>query len=215
MFKQRIGITQRSMPHPRYDESLQCLDARWSQLLLALEFLPIPLPTLPAQFVPAQLEQLQLDGLILSGGNDIAAIAADSPSASPARDGYEFALLEAAIANDIPVMGVCRGLQLINVFFGGQLVRVSGHAGTRHRLRPSGHAKAGLSFACPAEEVNSYHDYAIPPDGLGEGLIPLAYDSEGSIEAHTHQTARVLGIMWHPERETPPTDTNLLARYFA
>ena len=96
--------------------------------------LPLSLPQVAAELAPAQLEHV--DGLVLSGGQDI-----DLPGATgedrwidAARDRHEFALWEAARARNLPVLGVCRGLQLVNVALGGTLIgHVEGHdAADRH-----------------------------------------------------------------------------------
>ncbi|EFL91644.1 peptidase C26 domain-containing hypothetical protein [Candidatus Regiella insecticola LSR1] len=215
MFKKRIGITQRVMKHPRYNEVMDCLDTNWANLLTAMDMLPIPLPLMSPDFTLEMWKELKLDGLILSGGNTLVDFAdeTDTPeSLSPERDAYEKALLNAAISTQIPVLGVCRGLQLINVYFGGQLVKIKGHAGTRHPLIAENN---NASFLFPSE-VNSFHDCAVPRDNLGENLIALAHDAEDNIKAFCHTHHKVLAIMWHPEREVPPfkSDCQLIKGHF-
>ena len=80
---------------------------------------------------------LKLDGLILSGGNTLADYADmndKTEGVSIERDNYEKALLKVALSTNTPVLGVCRGLQVINVFYQGQLKKIKGHAGTKHPL---------------------------------------------------------------------------------
>ncbi|ASX26843.1 gamma-glutamyl-gamma-aminobutyrate hydrolase family protein [Candidatus Williamhamiltonella defendens] len=215
MFKRRIGITQRVMKHTRYNEVMDCLDTHWTKLLTSMDMLLIPLPLMPPDFTPEMWKALKLDGLILSGGNTLVDFSdeTDPPeSLSPERDAYEKALLNAAISNEIPVFGVCRGLQLINIYFGGQLVRIKGHAGARHRLITE---KNNASFLLPSE-VNSFHDFAVPRRDLGDDLIALAHDAEGNVEAFCHTHHKILAIMWHPEREIPPfkSDRQLIKGHF-
>jgi len=197
-FRARIGITQRVEPAPRLQELRDCLDQRWAPLLESLGIAPIPLANRPAD-VAGYLEALDLNGLILSGGNDLA----DAPgakSAAPERDRLERAALAWALEAHRPVLGICRGMQAINVFLGGQLGRVSGHAGTRHAIRTL--ADAGLGWP-DSFEVNSYHDFGIASNQLAPDLVALAASADGSIEACRHRSAVCTGIMWHPERETP------------
>jgi putative glutamine amidotransferase len=200
----RIGITQRVEPAPGSHELRDCLDQRWAPLLESLGRAPIPLANRagdPAEYLRA----LDLDGLILSGGNDLA----DAPgarSAAPERDRLERAALAWAIEKRRPVLGVCRGMQAINVFLGGQLVPVTGHAGTRHVIHTL--ADAGLGWP-DSFEVNSYHDFGITARGLATDLVALAASKDGSIEACRHRSAACIGIMWHPERETPPGHRDL------
>ena len=202
MFKKKIGITQRVMPHHKNGEIMDCLDTNWASLLISINLMPVPLP-LTTTFKASEIwKALELDGLILSGGNDIQEYTTETDLAkriSGKRDDFEKALIEEALSSQKPVMGVCRGLQLINIFYGGTLERVSGHSGVRHELFSN--VNNG-TFTIP-KEVNSFHNFAIPSSGLGQGLVPIAYDSEMHIEACFNPSDKVLGIMWHPEREAP------------
>ena len=112
MFKKRVGITQRVMKHPRYNEMMDCLDINWAKFLISIDILPVPLSLAPASSADAIWKILELDGLILSGGNTLVeyADATDEPeSLSPERDAYEQALLKAVLPTGKPVLGVCRG----------------------------------------------------------------------------------------------------------
>jgi N5-(cytidine 5'-diphosphoramidyl)-L-glutamine hydrolase len=215
MFKKRVGITQRVMKHPRYNEMMDCLDINWAKFLISIDILPVPLSLAPASSADAIWKILELDGLILSGGNTLVdyADATDAPeSLSPERDTFEKSLLKAALSTGKPVLGVCRGMQIINTYYNGQLTKVKGHAGTRHRLVAE---DSSIAFQLPSE-VNSFHDCAVPRKKLGKELIPLAHDAEDNIEAFYHPKDKVLGIMWHPERENPPLqlDCELIKRHF-
>lgn len=215
MYKKRVGITQRVMKHPHHNEIMDCLDINWAKFLISIDILPVPLPLSPASSADDIWKTLKLDGLILSGGNTLVefADATDNPkSLSPERDAYEKALLKAALSTGKPILGVCRGLQVINTYYGGKLTKTKGHAGTRHRLVAE---NSSTAFPFPSE-VNSFHDCAVPRKKLGKELIPLAYDDEDNIEAFYQLKDKVLGIMWHPERENPPLqhDCELIKRHF-
>jgi N5-(cytidine 5'-diphosphoramidyl)-L-glutamine hydrolase len=215
MFKRRVGITQKVMKHTSYNETMDCLDINWAKLLIPLEILPIPLPLMPTNSVNDIWKILKLDGLILSGGNTLADYAdtSDKPeSISIERDIYEKTLLKAALSTKTPVLGVCRGLQVINVYYNGQLEKVKGHAGTRHLLIPENSIN---DFEIPSE-VNSFHDCVVPRKHLGKNLISLAHDAEDNIEAFYHPKDKVLGIMWHPERVPIPlnSDCKLIKNHF-
>ena len=105
--------------------------------------------------------------------------------------------------------------QAMNVFHGGSVSPVSGHVGTPHSLSFSGGIPGleGLRFD---EKVNSFHDFGIPPDGLGTGLRVLAHKDRWP-EAFVHGEFKHLGIMWHPERNTPfsENDIALFQRFFS
>ena len=215
MFKKRVGITQRVMKHPRYNEMIDCLDINWAKFLISIDILPVPLSLAPASSAEDIWQTLELDGLILSGGNTLVeyADATDKPeNLSAERDAYEQALLKATLSTGKPVLGVCRGLQVINTYYNGQLTKIKGHSGTRHRLVAE---NSSIAFQFPSE-VNSFHDCAVSRAKLGKELIPLAHDAEDNIEAFCHLKDKVLGIMWHPERENPPLqlDCELIKRHF-
>ncbi|MDB2697182.1 gamma-glutamyl-gamma-aminobutyrate hydrolase family protein [Alphaproteobacteria bacterium] len=215
MFKKCVGITQRVMRHPRYNETMDCLDINWAKFLISIDILPVPLSLVSANEADELWKTLELDGLILSGGNTLieCADSTDDPaSLSPERDAYENALLKSALSTGKPVLGVCRGLQVINTYYNGHLTKVKGHTGTKHRLFVE---DSVTTFQIPSE-VNSFHDYAVLRKKLGKELIPLAYDAEDNIEAFYHPKDKVLGIMWHPERQNPPLqcDYELIKGHF-
>lgn len=215
MFKKRVGITQLVVQNPIHNELMDCLDTNWAKFLLNLKILPVPLPLLPAELAPSIWAELKLDGLILSGGNtlaDYADINVDPATISPDRDLYEFALLKEALSTSSPILGVCRGLQLINVYYDGRLEKIKGHAGSRHTLNFEVDNKQ-YEFQ---REVNSYHDFGVPRNGLGKKLIPLACDDLDNIEAFCHPGKKLLAIMWHPERDINPSknDCKIIKEHF-
>ena len=214
MFKKHIGITQKLIQHPCYNETMDCLDINWAKLLTSLNIMPVPLPLLQddsnAQII---LNNMKLDGLILSGGNNLAQYDEHkNNSLSIQRDKYETTLLQSALRFNLPILGVCRGLQIINVYYGGKLIKVNDHAGTRHNLIIKDDNKL---FSLPSN-VNSFHNYAIPNGELGSGLIALAHDCNNNIEAFYNTKNKILAIMWHPEREDPPSeiDCQLIRKHF-
>lgn len=152
----------------------------------------------------AQMLAGRFDGLLLSGGGDIEASLfgqAEHPEAGKpdlARDHEELALLDAFCACGKPVFGICRGMQVLNVYFGGDLIQhMTGHDGTPHTITavPGSrmHALCGASFT-----ANSFHHQAV--DRLGDGLLGTAYAEDGTVEAIAHETLPVYGVQWHPER---------------
>jgi putative glutamine amidotransferase len=173
---------------------------------------------LPPQPVDADIAGQVLegiDGLIITGGRDVDPAAyghdphptTDEPDG--ARDAWEFALLSAALRRHLPVLGICRGAQVLNVALGGTLHQhlpdVVGH--TRHQqgnavfttssIRTvAGSRLAGLIGA--SSDAQCYHHQAI--DRLGDGLMISALDDEGVIEAvELPGHDFVLAVQWHPE----------------
>jgi gamma-glutamyl-gamma-aminobutyrate hydrolase PuuD len=156
-----------------------------------------------------------LDGLLLSGGNDLdpAAYGADAhPETNgtrPERDRGELALLEAALARDLPVLAVCRGVQVLNVARGGDLVQhlpdEVGHE--RHRAvkgefseHPVRVADESRLAAAVGEEahVKSHHHQGL--GRVGAGLREVAWADDGTVEGLEDPERRfALGVLWHPE----------------
>jgi putative glutamine amidotransferase len=163
----------------------------------------------------------QFDGLILTGGVDIdPARYGEAPSerlgtVNAERDAFEAALLEEALARDVPVLGICRGHQLFNVVHGGSLLQ---HIEERepHRarrgedgsiasgwhevtLRP-GTILAGVLGGEPLR-VNSRHHQAVTPERLAPGLNVAATTEDGVVEALEDPSKRwAVSVQWHPER---------------
>lgn len=196
-----IGLTQRVEVLAQRNERRDCLDQAWTNLLLDHGFWPVPLPN---QISDAEslLTRLNLAGVILTGGNDIGTI--------PERDALEHALISACAHRKIPLLGVCRGIELLNVHYGGAIAPVTGHVAVTHDLRPGQTGRMPLRST-----VNSFHDFGIPETSLSPELIPTAYASDGTVEAAVHRTLPQWGIMWHPERgERVESDGILLRTLF-
>ncbi|WP_245575236.1 gamma-glutamyl-gamma-aminobutyrate hydrolase family protein [Chitinibacter tainanensis] len=170
------------------NERRDALDQRLIDVLAECGLLAIPVPNRPER-VAELWNAVRPQGVVLSGGNDLSHYGGSSLE----RDKTESILLELALAEHLPVLGICRGFQMLVHYLGGKLHRLNGHTGTRHQVN-------GLVGNQRFDsDVNSYHDWGIAE--LGEILQPLAHAADGSVEAAGHHGHRVLGIMWHPERE--------------
>ncbi|MER6297944.1 gamma-glutamyl-gamma-aminobutyrate hydrolase family protein [Kitasatospora sp. NPDC001539] len=160
-----------------------------------------------------------LDGLVLAGGPDIDPARYAAPAdprtgpPHPARDDWESRLLAAALARNLPLLGVCRGMQLLNVELGGTL-RQHLPDGS-HQIVPARFVRHriglvdGSSLAAvlgPAADVSCYHHQAV--DRLGTGLRATAWAADGTVEALELAGHRfAVGVQWHPE--TDPDDLRL------
>ena len=157
----------------------------------------------------------KLDGIVLSGGADVdpkIPSPEEDPSLSkfePGRDSHEFEILTGAIENDIPVLGICRGLQVINVHAGGTLFQdIPDHANInrpcddRHHKVRFGENSILSGIYGSEIEVNSLHHQAI--DKIGEGIKATGWSSGGEateevIEAIEIENSQILAVQWHPE----------------
>lgn len=174
--------------------------------------MPVLLP--PVGHVTADLLS-RVDGLIVAGGADIdpvhygAAPAPETGPPRPDRDHSEHLLIEAALANGVPLLAVCRGMQLLNVVLGGTLHQhvpaVVG--GTMHQpavgkfgeLTVKVLPDSRLSSVVGSHvDVQCYHHQAV--DALGAGVVPVAWADDGVVEAiELTDPDFVLGVQWHPE----------------
>jgi putative glutamine amidotransferase len=194
-----VAITQRVSVVPAYGERRDCLDQAWTRFLAACGLLPVLLPNI-AEIALALCARANLAGLVLTGGNDLAALGGDAPE----RDAVENALLDWAARRGLPVLAVCRGMQVIQQRFAIPLRRVEGHVAQRQVIQIDGQPR----------EVNSYHHFAAfdsrPP------LEVWAVADDGVVKAIRHSAQPLTGIMWHPERFAPfsPADLALFRQVF-
>ena len=151
----------------------------------------------------------RLDALVVAGGADVEPVrygAEPDPRTGPParkRDGWELALIDAALAAGIPLLGICRGMQLLNVALGGTLVQhLDGHTEAvgvigRHPVAPVPGTRYAALVPEPAS-VPTYHHQCV--DILGKNLIASAHAGDGTVEAiELPSPAWVLGVQWHPE----------------
>ncbi|MGR3467962.1 MAG: gamma-glutamyl-gamma-aminobutyrate hydrolase family protein [Shimia sp.] len=192
----RIAISQRSdLSPPPSSERRDGADRRLMSFVTALGCLPFPVPNvLSHDLLDAWLTTLDPAGIVLSGGNDI--------GTDPPRDATESALIAWTRARGRPLLGICRGLQMLCHEGGVALEAVSGHVATRHALSP------------PIREgVNSFHAMA-PVDVPPGWTVRARAAGDGMIEAMAHETLPWEAWMWHPERDDPydPEDVECAKR---
>lgn len=178
-----LAITQRVTIDSHTQEKRDALDQRWAIYLQKCGFIPLILPNNKASAL-SLIQQVSVQGILLSGGNDLVQYGGDAPE----RDELEFALIEYALANNIAMLGVCRGMQLIQAFFKHRLERISNHVSCQHEI----------NFMGMSIRVNSYHNYACKKSI--KPLLTMACSSDGVVEAVKHDSKKIWGIMWHPER---------------
>lgn len=188
----KIGVTMRIVQADGYIEPRDALAQDWGRFLAAA--LPnagwMPLPNLGADDIVPYCERWGIDRLILSGGDDLGAAAL--------RDATERGLLDWAEAGEIPVLGICRGMQLLADRAGTSLHEIDGHVAMRHPLQGE-----------RSDVVNSFHRLGLEACPAGYGVT--ARTDDGSIEAIYHSRLPWAGWMWHPEREASPSPIDIHA----
>jgi putative glutamine amidotransferase len=210
-----IGITTYVEESARYrvwDVAASLVPCGYHELVQAAGGAAVLLPPDGAPGAAAEVLG-RLDGLVVAGGPDVDPArygALRDPRTGPAqkvRDEWELALIGAALDAGMPLLGICRGMQALNIALGGTLVQhVDGHMHrpgvmSRHPVRPV----PGTRYAAlvPEDaEVPTYHHQAV--DRLGRGLVASAHAVDGTVEAvELPDPGRwVLGVQWHPEQDT-------------
>ncbi len=211
-----IGITasRQTMDTPVGPMPFFVQPAFYSEAVLAAGGIPVILP--PAQQLAAGVLEL-VDGLLVSGGEDVEpGRYGQSPHPTvewvdPVRDEFEFKVVQYAFAADRPLLGVCRGAQVLNVAAGGTLVQdlasrqpALGHH-TQSRLDEPVHdvelaPSSRLRAAIGADRisVNSGHHQAV--ESVAPALTPVAWATDGVVEATESPSHRwIVGVQWHPE----------------
>ncbi len=221
----RIGVSARFFRRAPAEsglgeKSLLYLEQTMAHWLMTRETLPLMIPSLgTAAAVTADLYARSLDGLVLQGGVDVSPLVyGETPlseewQGDPVRDAYELELLNAFIARGKPVLGICRGAQLINVALGGslfqdipvQLPRSVPHSDPelfdrlRHDVVIAPGSRLGELYPGTVRMgTNSLHHQSV--NRLGKGLEVEAVSPDGVIEAiRSTGTGYLFGVQWHPE----------------
>lgn len=175
----------------------------------------------------------EYDGLLLPGGADVDPARFGQPNAGSEdideeRDELEFTVLERFVRAGKPVLGICRGHQLINIYFGGTLIqhlaespvhrRDAGSEEDKHHMVRA--VRGSFAWQLYGEQfvVNSSHHQG--NDRLGDGLLAAAWSEDGVNEAICHEVLPIWGVQWHPERmcgryqRADMTDGSKVLRFF-
>jgi gamma-glutamyl-gamma-aminobutyrate hydrolase PuuD len=198
-----IFVTMRLAPNTTYPEPRDAISHDWSHFMGLLGLVPILVPNALAD-PTALLDAVPGRGLLLTGGDDLGPLAQAGETGAPtARDRTEHRVLEAALARNLPVFGVCRGLHVINAFFGGTVTRRldAPHVAVEHEVTVE--ASAGGLTAGARHMVNSFHNNGIRRADLAPDLRVLAASADGCVEGLYHPDRPIVAIQWHPERPNP------------
>jgi putative glutamine amidotransferase len=211
----RVGLTTYREPAAWgvWNEPADLLPTTYAEGVRTAGGVALLLPPGDARAIPSALDGV--DGLLLAGGADVEPARYGAPRepatgpARPDRDAWELGLTRAALERDLPVLAVCRGMQVLNVALGGDLhqdlpLAVGSdlhlpHTGRhgRHDVRTA--AGSAIQAMCGAEvSVATYHHQSV--GRLADPLTPTAWASDGVVEAvEMRDRSWVMGVQWHPE----------------
>lgn len=212
VLKKRIGITcSEELKDGKY---IHFINQDYIDAIKRGGGVPVLLPIVSSKDIDTQLSML--DGLVVIGGCDVnPLIYHQNPlpllgETDYPRDCYEIALIQKAAKKKIPMLGICRGLQVINVAFGGNLFQDLSYAPQKVFLHAQKERREYGSHSIHIKDdsflydifqdeaiVNSFHHQAI--DQLGEGLQIVAYSDDQIIEAIEHEFLPVWAVQFHPE----------------
>ena len=211
----RIGVTTYREPARWgvWDEPADLLPASYAAAVSGAGGLAVLLPPAPAGYAAAALDGVH--GLLVAGGPDVDPFryraAADAHTGVPRRerDDWELALIREALARDLPLLAVCRGMQVLNVALGGDLVQHLPDAvgNDLHCPTVGRHGRHEVALAAGSRlervlgartTVATYHHQAVA--GLGAGLTATGWADDGVVEAvEMRAHTWVFGVQWHPE----------------
>jgi len=179
--KKTIAVTMRYDYINSIKETRNSIDFRIVDWIFSMGMEPLLVPNNIKILKFINLKKI--DGIIFSGGNNV--------NNNSIRNNLEYKLLILSKKKNIPVLGICHGLQIINKFEGGTLKKVNNHIRKKHEILSKIKEYPKI--------VNSFHNYSISK--IGKNLKILARSSDGEIEAIKHEKYNWLGWMWHPERD--------------
>lgn len=199
--KMIIGITMRVTENESYSEERDALSKDWYRYIAKI--LPravlVPLLNQPERVIKT-VEALKIRGIILSSGGDWGTV--------PDRDKTEKNLIDYCFKRQIPILGVCRGMQVLNVVLGGRveedilLETKEKHIRVKHRV---------IVSQKPFKEwlntdkvlINSFHKQGIVLRRVAKQFMVFMQTASGVVEGIYHRNKPIIGIQWHPERNNP------------
>ncbi|WP_139453664.1 gamma-glutamyl-CDP-amidate hydrolase [Campylobacter armoricus] len=187
-----IAISQRILENQDYYELRECLALDWGNFFKKElnGFLPLPLSYEIdfKNYIP------YISAVILSGGNDLSSC--NFSFINQKRDEYEINIIKHCLQNNISLLGICKGAQMIASYFNSTICPCKEHVGNHD-----------IYLKNQVINVNSYHNFAITK--LSDELEVIASAKDNTIEAFKHKKFNIYGLMWHIERENKMNEKSI------
>ena len=206
-----VGVSLRVITSNDRRGHRDAINHNWHKLFNQYNIVPIFIPNQP-NLVASLLKDIPVSAMLLIGGNNVGPIDEYERSihiddVSTERDATEYAIIDYALRHHKPILGVCRGMQILNTYFDGHIVRdlndvkldSRSHVGLTHDLDivdPKFQSYFGVNSA----HTNSFHFNAVTESTLAKELLPFAMARDGIVEGVYHPNYPMTGIQWHPER---------------
>lgn len=181
-----IAISQRTNYYHQIDEYRDEIDQKLMKWVLRLGFLPLQIPNILEDKLYEWIKVFSPHGFIFSGGEDV--------GSNNSRDSTEKEALKFAMQNNLPVLGICRGMQIMGLEDSGELCNVADHVNVSHSIKGIDVERGKLPMV-----VNSYHKLAFKK--CPKSYQVIATSDDNVIEAFSHKKLPWEAWMWHPERD--------------
>jgi len=224
----KVAISLRVVHAQGYHDPRDALSQDWFPFLASCDVLPVLIPNI-GEDTAAYLGEMNVAGVLLTGGNNLCPesyCATDDTvgDTSGVRDKTESEMIRFANERNLPLIGVCRGMHMLNAYYGGtilprlkeQIPNAVGHVACQHDVEIVAQ-KFSETFGVKTLQVNSYHDQGFTRQELAPALECIAVSAEdGVVEGLAHPDLPVVGIQWHPERpgSSEAFDRALVRRMF-
>jgi len=184
----KVIVTQRLSKDKKTNEIRDALDIRLTRYLLSLKIFPILIANSFGEkspiFIKRFVDEMKPHGLILTGGEDF--------GKNIPRDKVENLLLKYFTRKKKPILGICRGMQNLSLFFGSKLKKIKNHVNKKH------HCQLPTNDKNFPKRIKCFHNYSI--NRCPKNFIVTVKSGDGSIESIKHNKYKWEGWMWHPER---------------
>jgi N5-(cytidine 5'-diphosphoramidyl)-L-glutamine hydrolase len=196
-----ILITKNLKHDLNRNELLETIDINYIKFIQSINFNPFPVSSF-IKDIEKNLKNMKPNGILLTGGCDIGKF--------DQRDLFEIKLIKFGIKKKIPIVGICRGMQIINLFFNGENKKVKNHISQINQIIE---LKTGKK-----RYVKCFHNFSISKKKLSKEFeIKHISAKDSEIESIYNHKKKIFGLMWHPEREVKfkKEDKNLIKFYLS